>query len=133
MILHEAHIECNQKSPNSLFEHFFNVIELIQGFHWSKIIDINSENFIPYLFKNRIVELENTQLHSFPVLCEIGNRFCKLLFIVTLLEFLENFIGSCYNTSWHSGHSRDMYTEAVLTSSPFKLPEKDNLIVQLFY
>ena len=51
------------------FNYFLYLIELVQRFKWSKIIDINIYYLVTNLAENRVVELEETQLISVVFRC----------------------------------------------------------------
>lgn len=63
-----------QKKPLPCPQVLFDLIQLIQGFHRGKVINIQAHEFIPDLLKHRIIELEETHLETFPVLRQGGNR-----------------------------------------------------------
>ena len=46
---------------------FLNVVQLVQSFKWGKVVHIKIQNFITHLTKNRVVQLEETKLHSIPI------------------------------------------------------------------
>jgi len=54
---------------------FFDLIQLIQGLHRGKVINIQTQELIPDLLEHRIVKLKEAHLETFPVLSQGGNRF----------------------------------------------------------
>ena len=55
-----------------------DVVETIEGVHGCEIVYVESENFVAYLLKHRIVELIKRQLYSFPTLLQFLCRWASI-------------------------------------------------------
>ena len=90
----------------------FYLIQFIQGFDRGKIINVKRENLIPNLTENRVVKLEERQLHSFPLGGIRHVLHGRLLPAAILsLQFSENDVGTLHNRFWHAGNLCHMNTE----------------------
>jgi hypothetical protein len=49
-------------SAFAAFEYLFDVVELVEGFHRSEVVDIEMKQFVAYLCEDRVVELEEVEL-----------------------------------------------------------------------
>ena len=47
-----------------------DIVEFIKRFQWREVIHIKIQDFIPYLTEHRIIQLEETKLHSVTSLIE---------------------------------------------------------------
>ena len=65
----------NPKKTLPASQVFFDLIQLIQGLHRGKVINIQTQELIPDLLEHRIVKLKEAHLETFPVLSQGGNRF----------------------------------------------------------
>ena len=44
-------------------------VELVEGFYGSEVVDVKTDNLIAHLTEDRVVELEEAELHTFAALC----------------------------------------------------------------
>ena len=76
----------------------FYLIQFIQGFDRGKIINVKRENLIPNLTENRVVELEERELHTFTGGCNFRRRLANSTYLgIIRLQLFQNHVGTLYD------------------------------------
>ena len=116
------------------FHYFLDFIQLVQGFQRSEIIHIEIQDFITHLAKHRVVQLEKAELHTVAIRGNFGRWLGRYtLLAIVSLQLVQNGVSALYNAFRHTCQFRYMDTERVLTSSPFKFTEEDDLVIHFLH
>ncbi len=110
-------------------------MKFVEGRHRSEIVNIKTENFITERREERVIKLEERQLHTFLQtihLTEIS-LYVAVTLSVDLLKMTKHRIGALHYGAWHAGKFGHMNTETVFRPSAGKLAQEHHLAVYFLY
>ena len=99
------------------FDEFLYVVQLAECLEGREVVDVQTEYFVAYLAENRVVELEEVELHP-TVCCPLPLVRCtQLLMVDGSFEFLQDDVCPCHDGSWHACKFRHVYAETVFRTA----------------
>ena len=85
-------------------QNLLDVVELVQCLYRGEVVDIQTQDFITNLTQYRVVQLEETQLHTLFMFIQMlhvrlaGTANSRII----LLQLLQDIVGTLYDASRHS-------------------------------